>query len=119
MFMEYLKVFLTGGFICAIAQVLIDKTKLTPARILVIYVTLGVIFTAIGIYSPLVEFGKCGATVPISGFGYSLCKGVFKAVDEMGIIGIFVGGVKATSAGICAAVIFGYIASLVAKPKLK
>lgn len=116
---EYLKVFLTGGLICAIAQILIDKTKLTPARILVIYVTLGVIFTAIGIYGPIVEFGGAGATVPISGFGYSLCKGVFKAVDEMGILGIFVGGVKTTAAGITAAVIFGYIASLVAKPKLK
>lgn len=119
MFLEYLKVFLVGGLICGIAQILIDKTKLTPARILVIYVTLGVIFTAIGIYEPLVEFGKCGATVPISGFGYLLCKGVFKAVDEMGIIGIFIGGVKAASSGICAAVIFGYIASLIAKPKLK
>ena len=116
---EYLKVFLTGGIICAIAQILIDKTKLTPARILVMYVTLGVIFTAIGIYAPIVEFGGAGATVPISGFGYSLCKGVFKSVDEMGILGIFVGGVKTTAAGIAAAVIFGYIASLVAKPKLK
>lgn len=119
MWMEYLKVFLVGGILCAIGQILVDKTKLTPARILVIYVTLGVIFTAIGIYQPLVEWGKAGATVPISGFGYLLCNGVFKAVDEYGLIGIFIGGVKATAAGIAAAVVFGYIASLVAKPKLK
>ena len=119
MFMEYLKVFFVGGALCAIGQILIDKTKLTPARILVMYVTLGVIFTAIGVYGPLVEFGKCGATVPISGFGYSLCNGVIKAVDEKGILGIFTGGVTAASAGIAAAVIFGYIASLFAKPKTK
>ena len=119
MFLEYLKVFITGGIICGIAQFLIDKTKLTPARILVIYVTLGVILTSIGIYEPIVEFGKDGATVPIIGFGYSLCKGVFKAVDEMGLIGIFVGGVKATAAGIAAAIIFGFIFSLIAKPKMK
>ena len=119
MFMEYLKVFLVGGALCAIGQILIDKTKLTPARILVMYVTLGVIFTAIGVYGPLVEFGKCGATVPISGFGYSLCNGVIKSVDEKGILGIFTGGVTAASAGIAAAVIFGYIASLFAKPKTK
>ena len=119
MFMEYLKVFITGGAICSIGQILIDKTKLTPARILVLFVVLGTIFTALGFYGPLVEFGKAGATVPISGFGYSLAGGVMEAVDEKGIMGIFTGGIKATSAGICAAVVFGYIAALIAKPKIK
>lgn len=119
MLMEYLKVFITGGLICSVGQVLIDKTKLTPARILVIFVVLGVIFTAIGIYKPVVDFGKAGATVPISGFGYSLANGVMEAVKEKGFIGIFTGGVTATSAGITAAIVFGYLGALVAKPKLK
>ncbi len=119
MFMEYLQVFLTGGIICSIGQILIDKTKLTPARILVLFVTLGCIFTAFGIYEPLVEFGKAGATVPISGFGYALTTGVIKAVDSDGLVGIFTGGVTAASAGICAAVVFGYLAAMIAKPKIK
>lgn len=118
-FLEYFKVFLTGGVICSIGQILIDKTKLTPARILVLFVVLGTIFTAFGIYSPIVDFGKAGATVPISGFGYSLANGVIEAVNEKGFMGIFTGGVKAASAGICAAVVFGYIAAIVAKPKIK
>lgn len=119
MFIELLKVFITGGIICAIAQILIDKTKITPGRILVLFVTLGVILTAIGIYEPIVKFGGAGATVPISGFGYSLAKGVIKEVNTIGFLGIFTGGVKATAAGIAAAVVFGYIASLVAKPNIK
>ncbi|MEG1705098.1 MAG: stage V sporulation protein AE [Clostridia bacterium] len=119
MWLDYLKVFITGGVICSIGQILIDKTKLTPARILVMFVTLGVIFTAIGLYKPIVEFGKAGATVPISGFGYSLANGVMEEVKEKGFMGIFTGGVKATSAGICAAVVFGYLGALFAKPKLK
>lgn len=119
MVMEYLKVFLTGGLLCAIGQVLIDKTKLTPARILVIFVTLGVIFTAIGIYKPLVDYGKAGATVPLSGFGYALANGVMEEVRNKGVMGIFTGGVKATSAGITAAIVFGYLGALFAKPKLK
>jgi stage V sporulation protein AE len=102
MAMEYLKVFLTGGIICTIGQVLIDKTKLTPARILVVFVVLGAIFTAIGLYEPLVNFGGSGATVPISGFGYSLAKGVVEEVNKIGLVGIFTGGVKATAAGISA-----------------
>lgn len=118
-FIELLKVFTTGGIICGIAQILIDKTKMTPGRILVLFVTLGVILTAIGIYEPIVKFGGAGATVPISGFGYSLEKGVIKEVNTIGFLGIFTGGVKATAAGIAAAVVFGYIASLVAKPTLK
>jgi len=119
MFLEYLKVFITGGVICSIGQVLIDKTKLTPARILVIFVVLGVIFTSIGIYKPIVDFGKAGATVPISGFGYSLANGVMEAVKEKGFMGIFTGGVTATSAGITSAIVFGYLGAIVAKPKLK
>ncbi len=119
MFIEYLKVFLTGGIICSIGQILIDKTKLTPARILVVFVVLGAIFTFMGFYEPIVEFGGAGATVPISGFGYLLSNGVIEEIDKSGFIGIFTGGVKATSAGIAAAVIFGYFCSLFAKPNLK
>ncbi len=95
---ELFKVFLTGGIICSIGQILIDKTKLTPARILVLFVTMGVILTFIGVYEPIVEFGKAGATVPISGFGYCLGKGVMEAVDQFGFLGIFTGGVKACAA---------------------
>jgi stage V sporulation protein AE len=119
MIIDYLKVFLTGGIICSIGQILIDKTKLTPARILVLFVTLGVIFTAIGIYKPIVDFGKAGATVPISGFGYALANGVMEEVNEKGFMGIFTGGVKATAGGITAAIVFGYLAALFAKPKIK
>lgn len=119
MIVEYLKVFITGGLICTVGQILIDKTKLTPARILVLFVTLGVIFTAIGLYKPIVDFGKAGATVPISGFGYALANGVMEEVDSKGFMGIFTGGVKATSAGIAAAIVFGYLAALFAKPKIK
>lgn len=115
----YLKVFITGGIICSIGQILIDKTKLTPARILVIFVTLGVILTGLGIYEYIVDFGKAGATVPISGFGYSLGTGVMEEVDEKGLIGIFTGGITATAGGIAAAIIFGYIAALLAKPDIK
>ena len=119
MIIELLKVFVTGGLICVIGQILIDKTKLTPARILVIFVTLGVVFTFLGIYAPIVEFGKSGATVPISGFGYSLAKGVMQEVDQIGFLGIFTGGVKACSAGISAAIIFGFLAALFPKPTIK
>ena len=119
MFIEYLKVFLTGGVICSIGQILIDKTKITPARILVLFVTLGTILTAIGIYKPLVDFGGAGATVPISGFGYCLGNGVIQEINEIGFMGIFTGGVKATAAGIASAVTFGFIASLIAKPSIK
>lgn len=119
MFLEYLCVFITGGIICLIGQFLIDKTKLTASRILVIFVVMGVILTALGIYEPIVKFGKAGATVPISGFGYLLANGVKDAVDEMGFLGIFVGGVKACSAGIAAAITFGFLASLFSKPTIK
>ena len=115
----YLKVFVTGGIICSVGQILIDKTKLTPARILVLFVTLGVILTGLGIYEYIVDFGKAGATVPISGFGYALGNGVMEEVDKKGFIGIFTGGITATAGGIAAAIIFGYIAALVSKPDIK
>lgn len=110
---------MVGGLICVVGQILIDKTKLTSARILVIFVTAGVILTALGIYEPIVKFGKAGATVPLPGFGYSLSKGVIKEVNEKGFIGIFTGGVKGTAGGIAAAVAFGYIISIIFTPKTK
>lgn len=117
--MEYVKCFITGGIICIIAQILIDKTKLTPARIVVLFVTLGVILSGLGIYQKIVDFGGEGATIPIIGFGHALAKGVKKAVGEKGLIGIFTGGVTATSAGIAAAVIFGYLAGIFGKSRQK
>jgi stage V sporulation protein AE len=117
--MDYIKAFLVGGLICAIGQVLMDKTKMTPARILVSFVTSGVVLGAVGIYKPIVEFGKAGATVPLLGFGYSLAKGTFEGVDKYGIIGAFIGGISATSAGIAAAVFFGYLAAILFNPKTK
>lgn len=116
---EYLKVFITGGIICSIGQILIDKTNLTPGRILVIFVTLGVILTSLGIYGKIVEFGAAGATVPISGFGYCLGTGVMEEVDKIGFLGIFIGGVKSCAAGICSAVLFGFLAALFSKPTIK
>ena len=107
--------FLVGGFLCMLGQVLIDYTKLTPARILVGYVVAGVILTAVGIYEPIVKFAGAGATVPLTGFGYSLANGVKKAIAEYGFIGILSGGLTATAAGISAAVFFSYIASLLTK----
>ena len=117
--MYYLWVFLIGGALCAIAQVLIDKTKLTPARILVIYACSGVLLTALGIYKPLVDFAKCGATIPLTGFGYAIAQGVEKAVNEQGLFGALTGGLTATSGGITAALAFGVLASLIfsSKPK--
>ena len=117
--MGILKCFVTGGLICVIGQILIDKTKLTPARILVIFVTTGAILGGLGIYQYLVEFAGAGATVPLTGFGYNLAKGAIKGVKETGIIGAFTGGVAASAGGIAAAVFFGYIASLISKPKMK
>lgn len=114
-----LKCFITGGLICIIGQLLIDKTKLTSARILVIFVTTGVILGGLGIYQYLINFAGCGATVPLLGFGANLAKGAIEAVKDQGLIGAFIGGVKASAGGIAAAIFFGYIASLLAKPKLK
>lgn len=118
-FMQLLYAFLVGGVICIIGQILIDKTKLTPARILVMYVTLGAVLGGLGIYQYLVEFAGAGATVPLTGFGYNLVKGAKEAVDQYGFIGAFIGGTKAAAGGIAAAIFFGYIASLISKPKMK
>ena len=114
-----LKCFITGGIICIIGQILIDKTKLTPARILVIFVTTGCILGGLGIYKYLVDFAGAGATVPLTGFGYNLAKGTIETVKEIGLVGAFTGGVKAAAGGIAAAVFFSYIASLISKPKMK
>lgn len=117
--MQYIYAFVIGGLLCVIAQILIDKTKLTPARILVLYVILGVFLTAIGIYEPLVNFAGAGATVPLTGFGYSLAKGVEEEVAKSGWLGIATGGLSACSAGIAAAIFFGYIMALIKKPTSK
>ena len=117
--MDYLKAFFIGGILCLIGQILIDKTKLTPARILVSYVVIGVFLGAIGVYGPLADFAGAGATVPLTGFGANLAKGAMEGVKEQGLLGAFIGGVRASSGGIAAAVFFGYIASLIAKPKIK
>ena len=114
--MDYLYAFLCGGVLCAAAQVLIDKTKLTPARILTGYVVLGVLLSALGLYQPLVDLAGAGATVPLTGFGHALAKGVRKAVGEKGWLGIFTGGLTATAGGIAAAVVFGVLMALVFKP---
>ena len=117
--MDYLKAFLIGGAICVVGQILIDRTKLTPARILVCYVVLGVILGGAGVYEKLVDFAGAGATVPLTGFGNTLAKGVREAVQEQGILGALTGGLKATAGGITAAVFFGFLAALVCNPKDK
>lgn len=117
--MMYVKAFFVGGIICVAGQILIDKTKLTPARILVSFVVLGVILTVLGIYEHIVKFAGAGATVPIIGFGYTLGKGVIKGIQEHGILGVFTGGVAAAAGGIAASVIFGYLIALIFKPKTK
>ncbi|MCI7733358.1 MAG: stage V sporulation protein AE [Dysosmobacter sp.] len=114
--MDYLNAFLCGGILCAIGQILIDKTKLTPARILTGYVVAGVLLSALGLYQPLVDWGGAGATVPLTGFGHSLAKGVAKAVAEKGWLGVFTGGLTATAGGITAAVVFAVIMALIFKP---
>lgn len=116
---EYLYPFLVGGLFCAIGQILIDYTKLTPARILVTYVVAGVILGGLGLYQPLVDFAGAGATVPLTGFGYNLAKGVKEAVTEKGLLGAFSGGFTAASAGIAAAVVFGFFTALIFQPKDK
>lgn len=116
---DLLKAFLLGGAICVIGQLLIDLTKLTPARIMVLFVVCGVILGLLGIYPALVEWGGAGATVPLTGFGNVLAKGVMKDVDELGFLGVFTGGVKAAAAGITAAVTFGYIMAITSKARIK
>lgn len=113
------KAFIIGGSICIIGQILIDKTKLTPARILVTFVTTGTILGGLGIYKYLVDFAGCGATVPLTGFGNLLAKGTISEIQSSGFLGAFTGGVKAASGGIASAIFFGYIASLISKPKIK
>lgn len=115
-FMEYLKAFFVGGLICLIGQILIDKTKLTPARILTAYVVAGVVLSAIGLYKPIVDWAGAGASVPLTGFGHTLAQGVRKAVAEQGLLGAFTGGFKASAGGIAAAVFFSLIAALIATP---
>ena len=117
--MNYWNAFWVGGAICAICQIFIDRTKLTPARILVSLVVLGVFLQAVGVYQPLVDYAGAGATVPLLGFGYSLAKGVAKAVAESGLIGVFTGGVTGAAGGIAAAITFGCLFALIAKPKSK
>ena len=116
---QLLYAFLVGGALCLIGQILIDKTKLTPARILVIYVTVGAVLGGLGIYQYLVDFAGSGATVPLTVFGYNLAKGAKEAVDQYGFVGAFIGGTKAAAGGIAAAIFFGYIAALISKPKMK
>lgn len=117
--MDYLKAFLFGGLLCLIGQILIDKTKLTPARILVCYVVIGVFLGAIGIYKPFAELAGAGATIPLTGFGFNLAKGVKEAVSQDGFLGIFTGGLKAAAGGITAAIFSGLLASLIFKAKDK
>lgn len=117
--MDYLKAFVIGGALCVIGQILIDKTKLTPARILVSYVVIGVILGAVGVYKPLVDFAGAGATVPLTGFGYNLAKGVKEAVTQDGFLGALTGGLKATAGGIAAAITVGLLASLIFKARDK
>ena len=119
MIWEYVKAFLIGGLLCAIGQILIDKTSLTPAKILVSYVVAGVLLGAVGLYQPFADWAGAGATVPLTGFGNTLAQGVKKAVAEKGLLGIFTGGFTAAAAGICAAVFFGYFVARICKPKEK
>ncbi len=117
--MDYIKAFIFGGLLCVFGQILIDKTKLTPARILVSYVVIGVLLGAIGIYKPFADFAGAGATVPLTGFGYSLAKGVKEAVNEQGFLGIFTGGLRSTAGGITAAIVAGLTVGLIFKAKDK
>ena len=117
--MTYVSAFIVGGIICAIGQILIDKTKLTSARILVVYVVAGVVLASLGIYQKIVDIGGAGATIPLTGFGYNLAKGVFREVDEKGLLGIFTGGFTAGAAGLAAAVFFGFMMATIFKPKAK
>lgn len=119
MFMMYSKAFIVGGLLCVIGQLLMDYTNMTSARILVLYVTAGVVLSAVGIYGPLVEYAGAGATVPLTGFGYALYKGTYDAVREKGLIGAFTGGASATAGGVVAAVAFGYLYAVIFKARTK
>lgn len=117
--MDYLKAFVIGGLICVVGQILIDKTKMTPARILVTFVVLGVFLQLIGVYEWLVNFAGAGATIPLTGFGYTLCKGVSRAVTENGLLGVFTGGMTAAAGGISAAIVFGFLVAIIFRSKAK
>lgn len=117
--MEYIKAFFVGGLICVVGQVLMDRTKLMPARVLVIFVVAGTLLTGLGLYEPLVQFGQAGATVPLPGFGYALAKGVMEEVKNTGLTGAFTGGLRATAGGIAAAIVFAYLASILFSSKAK
>lgn len=117
--MKILNAFIVGGLLCMVGQILIDKTKLTPAKILVSYVVAGVVLHAIGVYQPLLDFAGAGASLPLTGFGNSLARGVQEAVNEKGLLGAFTGGLTATAGGVAAAIFFGFIVALIAKPKDK
>ena len=119
MLLPYLRAFLVGGALCVVAQILIDRTKLTPARILVVYVVAGVFLGAVGLYEPLVRFAGAGATTPLTGFGYLIAKGTRQAVEEQGLLGALTGGLRAAAGGISAALVFGYLVCLIAKGKPK
>ena len=116
---EYLKAFAAGGLLCVIGQILIDKTKLTPARILTTYVVAGVVISAFGLYQPFADWAGAGASIPLTGFGHTLAKGVKEAVDQQGLLGAFIGGFKASAGGIAAAVVFGLLFALISKPGSK
>ncbi len=117
--MDYINAFWTGGLICALVQILMEKTKLMPGRIMVLLVCTGAVLGAVGVYEPFLEFAGAGASVPLLGFGNTLMKGVREAIDEQGFLGLFTGGFKAGAAGCCAALVFGYLASLIFNPKMK
>ena len=117
--MDYMNAFWVGGLICALVQILMEKTKMMPGRIMVLLVCSGAVLGAVGIYQPLIDYANAGASVPLLGFGNTLWKGVKEAVDEYGLLGIFMGGFKASAVGICAALVFGYLASLIFEPKMK
>lgn len=119
MILMYIKAFLVGGALCALGEIIILKTKLTPARILVCYITAGVILSAVGLYAPIVKFAGAGATVPLTGFGHTLAQGAISAVQEIGLLGAFTGGLAAASGGIAAAIFFGFLAAVCFKPKPK
>lgn len=116
MFLDYIKAFIIGGALCAVGQILIDKTKLSPARILTAYVVAGVFLGAVGVYEPFAEWAGAGATIPLTGFGNTLASGVREAVSEKGVLGAFTGGFTSSAAGICAAIVFGYLIAIIFKP---
>ena len=119
MLMDFINAFWVGGLICVVGQLLLSLTKMTSARILVLFVVMGVVLSAIGLYGPLKEYAGAGAAIPLTGFGHTLAQGVFKAIDQYGAIGILTGAVTAAAAGICAAIVFGFLAALIFNPKIK